>query len=311
MVDKFIYKYPVSDYLFIALGAAIMALGIGVFLVDAKVVPGGASGLAMAVHYMTGGKVPVGMAVWAINVPLFFWGYKELGKTFGKRTFFGFTLSSFFIDFFRGDIHYCGFIRLQDSDVVKDLFQHDFLFLILIGAVLLGVGLGIIFKFRGSTAGSDIVASVMQKRYGFKPGQAIIMIDFFVIAIAGIIIQVKGLSPDKPALSLTLYAFLLLFVSSKLIDIILDGFDYARAATIITDKYQEIGDAILNEMSRGATSIKTRGLYRNIDREMIYTIITQKEIGALTEIIKRIDPTAFVIISNVHEVLGEGFRRRI
>jgi len=311
MTKEIFYKFPVTDYIFIAIGAAIMALGIGVFLVDAKVVPGGASGLAMAIHYLTGGKIPVGMSIWAINVPLFLWGYKELGKTFGKRTFFGFTLSSFFIDFFRGDTPYFGFIRLQDSDVVKDLFQHDFLFLILIGAVLLGVGLGIIFKFRGSTAGSDIVASVMQKRYGFKPGQAIMMIDFFVIAIAGIIIQVKGLSPDKPALSLTLYAFLLLFVSSKIIDIILDGFDYARAATIISDKYQEIGDAILNEMSRGATAIKTRGLYRNIDREMIYTIITQKEIGALTKIIKRIDPTAFVIISNVHEVLGEGFRRRI
>lgn len=311
MVDKIIKKYPVTDYLFIALGAAIMALGIGVFLVDAKVVPGGASGLAMAIYYLSGNQIPVGMAVWVINVPLFVWGYKELGKTFGARTFFGFTLSSFFIDFFRGDIPYFGYMKLQDSETVRDLFQHDFFFMILIGAVLLGVGLGIIFKFRGSTAGSDIVASVMHKRWGIKPGQAIMIIDFFVIAIAGIIIQVKDLSPDKPALSLTLYAFLLLFVSSKIIDFIIDGFDYARAAIIISDKYQEIGDAIINEMSRGATAIKTRGLYRNIEREMIYTIITQKELGVLTELIKRIDPTAFVIINNVHEVLGEGFRRRI
>ncbi|GAB1370023.1 YitT family protein [Candidatus Kapaibacterium sp.] len=311
MVDKIIHKYPVTDYLFIALGAAVMGLGIGVFLVDAKVVPGGASGLAMAIHYLSGASIPVGMAVWAINVPLFIWGYKELGKTFGLRTFFGFTLSSFFIDFFRGDAPFFAFVRLQDSDTIKDLQQHDFLFLILIGAILLGVGLGIIFKFRGTTAGSDIVASVMQKRFGMKPGQAIMFIDFFVISLAGIIIQIKDLSPDKPALSLTLYAFLLLFVSSKLIDIIIDGFDYARAALIISDKYEEIGNAIISELSRGATAIKTRGLYRNIEREMIYTIITQKEISALTSIIKRIDPTAFVIINNVHEVLGEGFRRRI
>lgn len=311
MNEKFIYKYPITDYIFIAIGAAIMALGIGVFLVDARVVPGGASGLAMSIHYISKGSIPVGMAIWSINVPLFIWGYKELGKTFGKRTFFGFTLNSFFIDFFRGDIPYMRFMRLQDTEVIKDLYEHDFLFLILIGAVLLGVGLGVIFKFRGTTAGSDIVASIMQKRFGIKPGQAIMLIDFFVIGLAGIIIQVNGLSPNKPALSLTLYAFLLLFVSSKLIDVIIDGFDYARSATIISDKYQEIGEAILQELSRGATAIKTRGLYRNIDREMIYTIITQKEISKLSEIIKRIDPTAFVIISNVHEVLGEGFRRRI
>lgn len=311
MANKFNFKYPITDYLFIGLGAAIMSIGIGVFLVDAKVVPGGASGLAMALYYLTAGKVPVGLAVWAINVPLFIWGYKSLGKAFGLRTFVGFSLSSLFIDLFRGDIPMLGFIRLQDLDAVKDLSQHDFFFFILIGAVLIGVGLGIIFKFRGTTAGSDIVASIMQKRYGIKPGQAIMIIDFFVIVIAGIIIEVNGLSPDKPALSLTLYALFLLFVSAKIIDFIIDGFDYARAALIITDKYDEIGDAILNDMSRGATAIKTRGLYRNIEREMIYTIITRKELGTLTELIKRIDPTAFVIINNVHEVLGEGFRRRI
>jgi uncharacterized membrane-anchored protein YitT (DUF2179 family) len=300
-----------TDYLLIALGAAIMAIGIGVFLVDAKVVPGGASGLAMSIHYLSHGSVPVGVAVWIINVPLFIWGYMVLGKTFGLRTFFGFSLCSFFIDFFRGDIPFMGFIKLQELDAVKDLAQHDFLFLILIGSVLLGLGLGIIFKFRGSTAGSDIVAAIMQKKFGIKPGQAIMIIDFFVIAFAGIIIYMNNLSPDKPALSLTLYAFLLLFVSSKLIDIILDGFDYARAAFIISDKYNEIGNAIMNEMSRGATAIKTRGLYRNIEREMIYTIVTRKELGALTELTKRIDPSAFIIINNVHEVLGEGFRRRI
>ena len=311
MMDKLKIKFPVTDYAFIALGAAIMALGIGVFLVDAKVVPGGASGLAMAIYYMSEGQIPVGIAIWAINVPLFAWGYKEMGKTFGMRTFFGFTLLSFFIDFFRGDIPFFGFLRLQDLAAVKDLAENDFFFLILIGAVLLGVGLGIIFKFRGSTAGSDIIASVMHKRYGMKPGTAIMIIDFFVITFAGIIIHTQGLSPDKPALSLTLYAFLLLFVSSKLIDVFIDGFDYARAALIISDKFDEIGEAIMHDMSRGATAIKTRGLYRNIEREMIYTIITRKELGTLTELIKRIDPSAFIIINNVHEVLGEGFRRRI
>lgn len=310
MVAKLISKVKYTDYIFIAIGAAIMSLGIGVFLVDAKVVPGGASGLSMAIYYLSGNTFPIGITIWFINVPLFIWGYKELGKRFGIRTFYGFTLVSIFIDLFRGDIPGLGWIRLQDSLAIKDLMQNDFLFTVLIGSVLLGMGLGIIFKFRGTTAGSDIVAAIMQKKFGMKPGQAIMIIDFFVIAVAGVIIEVMNLSPDKPALSLTLYAMFLLFVSSKLIDVVIDGFDYARAATIISDKYEEIGEAIISDLSRGATAIKTRGIYRNIDREMIYTVVTLKELGTLVDLVKSIDPGAFIIINNVHEVLGEGFRRR-
>ena len=130
-----------------------MALGIGVFLVDAKVVPGGVSGLSMAVYYFTGGAIPVGVMIWVFNIPLYIWGLKELGKSFGIRTFFGFTVNSLFIDILRGDFPGLGFIRLQDSATIQDLMKHDFFFLILIGAVLLGTGLGIIFKSGGTTAG--------------------------------------------------------------------------------------------------------------------------------------------------------------
>lgn len=304
-------KYPIIDYIAITIGAAFMALGIGVFLVDAQVVPGGASGLAMAMHYLSGNTIPIGLMIWVINVPLYLWGLKELGKAFGLRTFYGFTLSSFFIDLFRGDIPGLEFIQLQNTQTVKDLFTNDFLFLILIGAALLGLGLGIIFKFKGTTAGSDILAAIMQKRYGIKPGQAIMFVDIFVILLAGFIIEVKELAELRPALSLTLYAIFLLFISARIVDVIIDGFDYARAAFIISDKYIEIEAAIENTLSRGATALKSRGLYRNIDREVIITIITLKEVSKLQELIKNIDPDAFVIINNVHEVLGNGFRRRI
>jgi uncharacterized membrane-anchored protein YitT (DUF2179 family) len=311
MTKTFLKKYPIFDYLVILLGAAFMGIGIGVFMVDAKVVPGGVSGLAMAIHYLSGNKIPVGILVWVFNIPLFIWGLKELGKEFGLRTFVGFTLSSFFIDLFRGDFPGLGFIRLQDSATVQDLYKNDFLFLILIGAVLLGIGLGLIFKFKGTTAGSDIVAAIMQKRFGFKPGQSIMMIDFLVIALAGFIIDSKDLSPDRPALTLTFYALFLLFVSSRLIDVIIDGFDYARAVYIVTDKYKEVADLIMNDLGRGVTAVKTRGVYRNIEREMLMCVVPFRELTKLMEMIKEIDPTAFVIINNVHEVLGEGFRRRI
>lgn len=304
-------KYPIIDYLAIAIGSALMAIGIGVFLVDAQVVPGGVSGLAMAIHYLSGNTLPIGLMIWILNVPLYIWGLKELGKSFGLRTFYGFTLSSIFIDLFRGDIPGLEWIKLQNTQTIKDLQANDFLFLILIGGALLGIGLGIIFKFKGTTAGSDIFAAIMQKKYGVKPGQAIMFIDLFVIAIAGFIIEMKDLATNRPAFSLTLYAVFLLFVSARIIDVIIDGFDYARAAYIISDKFTEIEDAIQNTLSRGATAIKSRGLYQNIEREVILTVVTIKELGKLQELIYNIDPDAFVIINNVHEVLGNGFRRRI
>jgi uncharacterized membrane-anchored protein YitT (DUF2179 family) len=311
-MNKILHKQnPLIDYIAITIGAAIMAIGIGIFLVDARVVPGGVSGLSMALYYLTGGAVPIGLMIWVFNVPLFIWGVKELGKQFGVRTFFGFTLNSIFIDLFRGDIPGLRFISLQNTDTIVNLRQHDFLFLIITGAALLGIGLGIVFKFRGSTAGTDIVAAIMRKRFGIKPRIAMMIIDFLVICSAGIIIELKDLANERTAMTLTLYAFFLLFVSSRLVDAIIDGFDYAREAYIISDKHKEIGEAIMNNLSRGATALKARGLYKNIEREIIVTVVTLKELGTLTNMIREIDPDAFVTVNNVHEVLGEGFRMRI
>ncbi len=304
-------RQVIIDYFFITFGAALMGISLGVFLIDAKVVPGGASGLAMALHYLSGNKIPVGVTLWIINIPLFLWGLKELGKDFGARTFYAFTLCSLFTDMFRGDLFGIKFLALSNLPAIRALQHNDFLFTVLCGAVTLGVGLGIIFKFKGTSAGSDIVASIMQKRWGIKPGQAIMLIDFFVILLAGIIIGVKGLADDKSALTLTLYAFFLLYISSRLIDVIIDGFDYARAVYVTSDKHQEIGDAIMAKMNRGVTGIKSRGLYSDVEREMIMAVVPIKELETLKRLVKAIDPSAFMVIANTHEVLGEGFRRRI
>jgi len=308
---KYLNKTEFKEYFAITLGAIIMSLGIGVFLVDAKVVPGGVSGIGMASYYLTDGAVSVGLSVWVLNVPLYIWGVKVLGKRFGIRTFYGFSINALFIDFFRGDIPGFGFIRLQDSQTINNLLQNDFLFLIIIGGALLGVGLGIVFKYQGTTGGTDIIAAIIHKKYHYKQGMTILVLDVIVILIAGIAIEYKSLPIDKPTLLLVLYALFLGIVSARIIDIIIDGFDYARQAYIVSDKSTEIANRIISDLSRGATAIKTRGLYKNIDREMITTIVTLKELGKLTEIIKEIDPNAFVVINNVHEVLGEGFRRRI
>jgi uncharacterized membrane-anchored protein YitT (DUF2179 family) len=301
----------IRDYFFIILGAFIMAVGLGVFLVDAKVVPGGVSGLSMTIHYLSGNTIPVGLMMWLLNIPLYIWGIRELGKQFGVRTFIGFTANAFFIDLLRGRIPGFRTIHLNMHPSITALRQEDFILLVLVGGVLLGIGLGIIFKFRGSTAGSDIVAAVAQKRWGVKPGHTFMIVDCCVILLAGFIIHVRHLSFDRSVLSLVLYAMVLLFISSRIVDVILDGFDYARSAFIISTRTEEIARVITQDLSRGATAFEARGLYTNQKREVLFTVLSRKEIGTLMQDVKEIDPKAFVIVNNVHEVLGEGFRPRI
>jgi uncharacterized membrane-anchored protein YitT (DUF2179 family) len=304
-------KGLLRDYIAIMIGALIMAVGLAVFLVDAKVVPGGVSGLSMAVHYLSGNRVPIGLTMWLFNIPLYIWGIRELGKQFGVRTLVGFTTNALFIDLLRGDLPGFRSVRLHEHPAIVNLRETDFLFLILVGSVLLGVGLGIIFKFRGTTAGSDVIAAVGQKRWGLKPGVVFMAVDSLVIIFAGIVIHLRHLDTERPALTLSLYAFFLLFISSRLVDVIIDGFDYARSAIIISSKPEEIGRHVVEDMGRGATAVEAMGVYTNQPRRVLYTVVSRREVGTLVEVVKAIDPDAFVIVNNVHEVLGEGFRSRI
>ncbi|KAA3617315.1 MAG: YitT family protein [Calditrichaeota bacterium] len=302
-------KQILKDYFFIMFGATLMGLSISVFMIDARVVPGGVSGIAMALHFINE-NIPTGLALWLMNIPLFVWGIKELGWGFARRTIFGFSISAFSIDLFHGDFPGLEFFALNKSEAIVDLLQNDFLFLIIIGAVLLGVGMGFVLKHQGTTGGADVVAAILQRRFGYKPGNSIMVMNFFIITFATAVIYINNLSPNRPAISLAFYALMLTFIISRIVDVMIDGFDYARSALIISEKGEEIADAIMNRMSRGATALKGRGLYRNTDREILMTVITRREIIMLESLIKEIDPDAFVIISTVHEVLGEGFKRR-
>lgn len=301
----------IKDYLGITLGCFLLGAGISIFTIDARIIPGGVTGIAIALNFLANGSISVGVAIWLMNLPLYLWGLKVLGKEFGLRTFYGFSISSFFIDLLRGDIPGMGFLRAQDILVLQNMLANDFLLYIITGAILVGMGLGIVFKFRSTTGGVDIIAAIAAKRFGLKPGQVFIVLDIFIVAFGGMIIHLKDLSPERPAFTLCLYSFILTVASCKLVDMILDGFDYANSAIIISQKYNEISRAIMETVSRGATALHGRGLYMNVEREIIFTVVTRRELPLLIETVKAIDPHAFVIVNNVHEVLGEGFRPRI
>ncbi len=301
----------IRDYIAITLGCFFLAAGVSVFLIDARIIPGGVTGLAISINYLTHNAVSVGLIIWLINLPLYLWGLKILGKQFGFRTFYGFTVSSIFIDLLRGNIPGLEFIHPKNLPALQNMLQNDFLIFVIAGAVLVGIGLGIVFKFRGTTGGADIIAAIGQKKLGLKPGNIFMFMDFFVVSLGGMVIQYMQISPDKPAITLVVYSFILLFGSAKLVDTIIDGFNYANSAVIISNEYEAISEAIIDKLSRGATALHGRGLYTKKEREILYTIVLRKEVSLLIETVKEIDPNAFIIVNNVHEVLGQGFRPRL
>lgn len=301
----------IIDYLGITLGCLLLACGISIFTIDAKIIPGGVSGIAITLNFISDNAISVGASIWLMNLPLYIWGLAELGKEFGVRTFFGFSASSFFIDLLRGEVPGLNFIRPYEFETIQNMLANDFLLYITTGGILVGIGLGIVFKFRGTTGGTDIVAAIVRRRFGLKPGQVSIALNTVVVLFGAISIHLKELSPGRPTVTLALYSLIIIVASSRLMDKIIDGFDYANSATIISTEYDKISKEIMRTISRGATAIRGRGLYLNVEREIIFTVVTRRELPNLIHTVKTIDPHAFMIINNVHEVLGEGFRPRV
>jgi len=280
-------KTIVFEYIGLALGSIIMSLGLVLFLIPGRIAPGGVSGIGIVLHYLF--NLPVGLIMLLFNIPLFILGLKILGKQFGPRTLFSIIFVSLSTDFFDKILHLGA---ATENLLLTSIF----------GGILLGIGLGIVFRFKGTTGGSDIIGQIIHKYSNMTVGTSILFVDFFIISFAGLAFH---------DVNLALYGFISLYFSSKVLDVILDGFDYARSFYIITEKQDAIIEAITQEMGRGGTEIFGNGFYTRKERNILFTVVTRKEVVTLRQIVQHIDPEAFVIIANVHEVIGEGFRPRI
>ena len=281
------WKEIIFEYFMIAIGSIIMSISLVLFLGPAKIAPGGASGLAIIVYNIL--DIPMGITMLILNIPLFLFGLKILGPKFGPRTFFSFTIVSIATD-------------IMDKYMNLKPATEEPLLAAIFGGVVIGMGLGIVFRHKGTTGGSDIVGQVINKYSNMSVGTGIMIIDFFIISISGVVFQ---------NINLALYGFIGLFFASRVIDIMIDGFDYARAFYIISDKHEEMIEIINKKMDRGGTLLNGRGIYTGEDRKVLFAVVTRREVAMLRSMVKEIDPKAFVIISNIHEVLGNGFRTRI
>jgi uncharacterized membrane-anchored protein YitT (DUF2179 family) len=267
-------------------GGAIFALGYAVFLIPHKIVPGGISGIAMVLHFLY--NTPVGIMAMILNIPLFIIALRVLGVAFGIKSVAAIIYTNFLIDFFV----YAVKIKTPTENVVLAS---------LYGGILLGLGLGLIFRSDASTGGTDIIGQILSRYTNMSVGMWIVIVDFVVITTAGI---------TTHSIELALLGYLALFLSSQVIDLVLEGIDYARAAFVVSTKADKITDEIYEKMQRGVTILSGYSPYTKEERPVIMCVITKRQTPFFKSLVNKIDKDAFVILTDVFEVLGRGFRSR-
>ena len=290
------YKRIVKEYGLIALGTFIMAVGFVIFISPLKLAPGGVYGIAIILHHLF--NFPIGLSGICLDLPLLIIGTLWLGPKFGAKTLFGIVTLSGFISILEFTYGYDPLIPISpDMPSVPDPSAN--FIIALCGGVLLGVGLGLIFKSRATSGGTDIIASIIAKYVKHIPIGTILMIVDSIIVLVALVAFNDWTVP--------LYSWLIIYVTGVVIDKVIAGYTAGKALLIISDKHEQIKDEILNKMHRGGTYLKAEGMYSGRDKKIIYTTLTSKEIPGLVTKVHHIDPEAFISIVDVAEALGEGF----
>lgn len=270
------------DYLLMTVGAILVAISVNLFLVPNDLVTGGLTGAAILLQTFFG--TPVGLVILIVNIPLFIVGFRSLGGlVFGVRTLYATVVMSLAVDL---------------SAPYIQPFTTEPLLYILYGGLLDGIGIGLVFRARGTTGGIDIVARWLEQRFGVQPGRSMLVMNAAVFGVAFIAYRPEDV----------LYALLAAFVGTLALDYTLAAGTGSRQALIVTSKPDAIVQALLHDMGRGVTVLDGYGGYTGMERSILLSVVGRAEISFLKNIVNRADPKAFVIIGEASEVLGEGFR---
>jgi uncharacterized membrane-anchored protein YitT (DUF2179 family) len=268
--------------IFIIFGAILMGVGIEEFLVPNRILDGGIVGISIILSHLTG--VKLGIFIFVLNIPFFFIGYKQIGKTFALSTLLGIAVLS---------------ITTTLLHTVP-VFTEDLLLATVFGGIVLGVGVGIVIRYGGSLDGTEIMAILINKRIPFSVGEIIMFFNVFIFTTAGFVF-----GWDR-----AMYSLLAYYIAFKTIDIVIAGLDESKSAWIISEQYEEIGETILARLGRGVTYLKGEGAYTGDDKKVIFCVITRLEEAKLKEIVQEIDPSAFLAVANISEVRGGRFKKR-
>jgi len=275
-------KEVVKRAFLITIGAMIMAVGLEIFLVPNQVIDGGIVGVSIMLSHITG--VKLGLFIFILNIPFFFIGYKQIGKTFAFSTLYGIIILSISTTF----LHPVA------------AFTQDILLASLFGGIVLGIGVGMVIRYGGSLDGTEILAILSSKKLPFSVGEIIMFVNLFILASAGFVF-----SWDR-----AMYSLLAYYVAFKMIDITIKGLDESKSVWIISENYKEIGDALLHRLGRGVTYLKGEGAFSGDDKKVIFCVITRLEEAKLKDIVAEHDPSAFLAIADIAEVRGGRFKKK-
>ena len=244
--------------LLITLGAILMSIGLEVFLVPNNVIDGGITGISIMLSYITEWKL--GIFIFLLNLPFFFIGYKQIGKTFAISTLYGIVILSITTSL----LHHV------------PAFTDDILLASLFGGMILGIGVGIVIRYGGSLDGTEILAILFSKKLPFSVGEIVMFFNIFILGSAGFVF-----SWDR-----AMYSILAYFVAYKTMDVVIAGLDESKFVWIISEEFQEIGDAILSRLGRGVTYLSGEGAYSGDDKKVIFCVINRLEEAKLKDIVK-------------------------
>jgi uncharacterized membrane-anchored protein YitT (DUF2179 family) len=286
------YFPSIRDYALIILSSLIQAVSLRLFFVPANLASGGVSGISQLINHFTGW--PIGLMVFIGNVPLFLLGWRYLGGSkFAARTAVAIATYALFTDLLVKIP-----VFMEYSQILIDDLQGDIFLSALYGAIVSGVGYGMVYRARGTSGGSDILARILNHWKGVSMTQSYLIVDTAVILSAGFVFGWKE----------ALYAMIALYVSGLVAETVLEGGATSRTAMIITAKAEEVSTRVMDELERGITYLEGRGGYTGNSRPVLYCVVNRAEIASLKAIVHETDPEAFMVIGVAHEALGEGFK---
>lgn len=269
----------VKRVLGIFMGAVIVALSINSLIIPNKIADGGVTGIAIILHYLV--SWPISITVLFLNIPLFILGWKLVGRSFLIYSILGVGALSIALDLT------AGVPRITTDSLLASIF----------GGVISGIGMGVIFRSRGSLGGTDILAVLLSRTTPFSVGQILLGIDALIFLMAAILFR-----PE-----MAMYAAIYMFIATKVIDLVQEGMSHYKSVMIITSKPQEIAEDIMAKLDRGVTYFNASGAYSGETKRVVYSVISRTQLSQIKEIIHNRDAQAFVAISEIPEVVGEGF----
>ncbi len=278
-----IWKRTALDSLFYLMGSVLYALSVNIFTAPNQIAPGGVTGVATLLNFLWG--APIGTMILLVNLPLLIAAWFRLGKAFTVRTLIVTVLSSVIID---------------ATAPFLPVFRGDKMLIALFGGVLAGAGLGLIYMRGATTGGTEVVARLLERKFRHIPiGRLILLVDALVVAASALVYR---------NVETALYAMVLIFVSTSLMDTLVYGGDKGKMLLVMSKREQEIADAVLERMERGVTMLNATGAYTGGDRRVLLCAVRRSEMYELRSLVTDIDPGAFMIVVSTDEVLGEGFK---